>query len=239
MGLLELKRNSSLSCSLALFGLLFVCLGACAAPAASDPSQPTFDPMKAFAGRSYGNGTLTVIFQAAQPYHVESRGHVQPDGKFRLDQTVTFAGKPPEKRHWLLKKTSPTTYEGTLSGAKGPVEGHTEGSKFELAYALPGGFTMHQTLTLEPGGKIIGNAGSITFWGIQIGTLHEIIERETSGSAFNSAVCCKGERVNDDWSKRANLRCRPLGRKGCEARSTRRSLVQKAIKENSVGKKRL
>ena len=141
-------------------------------------SPSTFNPVRAFAGRSHGNGTLTVIFQAPQPFHVESHGHAQSDGKIRLDQIVTFAGRPPEKRYWLLKKTSPANYEGTLSEAVGPVTGHTEGAQFELVYALPGGLNMHQTLTLEPSGKIIDNTGSITFLGIQIGALNETIERE-------------------------------------------------------------
>lgn len=157
--------------------LLLVCLGACVAPATSDASQPTFDPVSAFAGRSHGNGTLSVIFQAPQPFHVESRGFAGSDGTFRLNQTVTFAGYPPKKRHWLLEKTSPTTYTGTLSDAEGPVEGHVEGSQLKLVYALPGNLTMHQALTIEPGGKIIDNVGRITFLGIQIGYLHEIVER--------------------------------------------------------------
>ncbi len=127
---------------------------------------------------------LTVIFQAPQPFHVESRGHTQSNGEIRLDQIVAFAGRPPEKRYWLLKKTSPANYEGTLSEAAGPVEGHTEGSQFKLMYTLPGGLTMHQTLTLEASGKIIDNVGSITFLGIQIGSLHETIVREASVEHF-------------------------------------------------------
>ncbi len=64
-----------------------------------------------------------------------------------------------------------------LSDAEGPVEGHVEGLRLNLVYALPGNLTMHQALTLEPGGKIIDNVGRITFLGIQIGYLHETIER--------------------------------------------------------------
>ena len=36
---------------------------------------------------------------------------------------------------------------------------------------------MHQTLVLKPGGKVIDNVGRITFLGVQIGYLHETIER--------------------------------------------------------------
>ena len=157
-------------------GLLTLCLGACS-PAATPNAQPTFDPVRAFSGRSHGDGTLSVVFQAPQPYHVESRGFARADGTFRLEQTVTFAGKPPQKRYWLLKNVSPTTYAGTLSDAEGPVEGHTGGPQFSLMYLLPSNLKMHQTLTLEPGGKIIDNVGRITFLGIQVGYLRETIER--------------------------------------------------------------
>ena len=157
---------------------LLTCLGACAAPTTSSPSQLTFDPVEAFAGRSHGNGTLSVILRMPQPFHVESRGFTQAGGTFRLNQTVTFAGKPPQNRHWLLKKVSPETYTGTLSDTESPVEGHISGPRFDLVYSLPGDLTMHQTLTIEPDGKTIDNVGRITFWGIQIGYLHETIERK-------------------------------------------------------------
>ena len=158
-------------------GLLVLGLGACAPTATPGATRPTFDPVRAFAGRSHGDGTLSVIFQAPQPYHVESRGFSQPDGSFCLEQTVKFAGKPPQQRHWLLREVSPEDYTGTLSDAEGSVKGRTVGPQFRLMYALPGGLTMHQTLTLEPGGKTIDNIGRITFLGIEIGYLHETIER--------------------------------------------------------------
>ena len=170
--------KSYLPPSFVALGLFALCLSACTAPATSNPSQLTFNPVEAFAGRSHGNGTLSVIFQVPQPFHVESRGFTQADGTFRLDQTVRFAGKPPQKRHWLLKKVSPTNYRGTLSDAESPVKGRIAGPRFDLVYSLPGDLTMHQTLTIEPDGKTIDNVGRITFLGIQIGYLHETIKRK-------------------------------------------------------------
>ena len=119
------------SCTFPLFtalGLLTLWLGACAPTTTPDAARLTFDPVQAFAGRSHGNGTLSVIFQEPQPFHVESRGFAQADGSFRLEQTVKFAGKPPQKRHWVLREVSPENYAGTLSDAEGSVEGHTAGA---------------------------------------------------------------------------------------------------------------
>ena len=170
-------RKSRLASLFVTLGLLTLCLGACAPTVTPSAAHLTFNPVKAFAGRSHGDGTLSVILQPPQPYHVESRGFTQTDGTFRLEQTVTFTGKPPQKRVWLLKKVSPTDYAGTLSDAAGPVEGHITGPQFNLIYPLPGNLTMHQTLTLKPGGKVIDNLGRITFWGLEVGYLHETIER--------------------------------------------------------------
>ena len=47
---------------------------------------------------------------------------------------------------------------------------------------------MHQTLTLEPGGKLIDNVGRITFLGVQIGSLHETIERKEAVKAGSEGV---------------------------------------------------
>ena len=173
-----MTRESRLTPLFVTLGLLTLCLGACAPTVTPSAAHLTFDPVRAFAGRSHGNGTLEVILQPPQPYHVESRGFTQADGTFRLNQTVQFAGKPPQKRYWLLTRVSPTGYAGTLSDAAGPVEGQIAGPQFDLVYPLPGDLTMHQTLTLEPGGKVIDNVGRITFLGIQVGYLHEMIERK-------------------------------------------------------------
>ena len=161
-----------------VLGLLTLCLSACVPTVTPSAAHLTFDPVSAFAGRSHGNGTLEVIFQPPQPFHVESRGFTQADGTFRLEQKVQFTGKPPQKRVWLLKRVSPTDYAGTLSDAEGPVGGRVAGPQLSLVYPLPGNLIMHQTLTLEPGGKIIDNVGRITFLGIQVGYLHETIERK-------------------------------------------------------------
>ena len=46
---------------------------------------------------------------------------------------------------------------------------------------------MHQTLTLEPGGNI-DNIGRIMFLGVQIGYLHETIERKRAVKVGSEGV---------------------------------------------------
>ena len=153
-------------------------------------SIPTFayEPLEftlqnGFGGLSEGNGTLKLLFRKKQTFHVESHGFKQSGGTFRLDQTITFQGKPPQNRFWVLKMVSSNQYNdngyiGTLSNASGSVTGHTDGSRLYLRYRIKGPLVMHQTLELMPDGNTIDNVGKITLFGLPIGFLKETITRK-------------------------------------------------------------
>lgn len=137
--------------------------------------KPT--PQQLFAGSSEGNGALEFLFGESRSFHVESHGVSQPDGSFRLDQTITFDGKPPSSRHWIIRTVRPGEYAGTLSDAAGEVSGRINGKYLTLRYRIKGLFVMHQKLTLLPDFRTIDNLGEITLLGIPIGRLHETISR--------------------------------------------------------------
>ena len=134
-------------------------------------------PQQMFAGHSQGSGTLTYLFGKPRPFHVESHGQMQPDGKFRLDQNIVFEGDAPNKRHWIIETVSPGVYSGTLSDAAGEVSGRIEGNRLILRYRAKGWFVMHQTLEVIDNGRAIDNKGRITLLGIPVGQLHETIVR--------------------------------------------------------------
>ncbi len=151
-------------------------------------SAYAFEPLdftlqNGFGGLSEGNGTLKLLFRKKQNFHVESHGYEQIDGTFRLDQTITFQGKPPQDRFWVLKTVSSNQYNdnryiGTLSNTSGSVTGYTDGLRLYLRYRVKGSLVMHQTLELMPDGKTIDNVGKITLFGLPIGFLKEIITRK-------------------------------------------------------------
>ncbi len=151
-------------------------------PSRAEDRTPEFTPAEGFSGYSEGNGSLKMLFGKSRPFHVDSHGYEQANGTFRLDQTVTFQGQPPQVRVWLLGTTRPNHYEGTLSDAAGRASGFTIGARLFLHYRVKGPLVMHQALELMPDGKIINNIGTITLLGIPIGHLHETITRQNPGA---------------------------------------------------------
>lgn len=145
--------------------------------ASAKEAKGEFTPQQLFAGKSEGNGSLKILFGKPKSFHVESRGELQPDGKFRLDQTITLKGEEPKNRHWIIATVAAGEYAGTLSDAAGDVTGRTEGNRLTLRYRVKGPMVMTQTLELMADGKIIDNTGRITLLGIPIGCLHETIIR--------------------------------------------------------------
>lgn len=159
--------------------LVFVlCISVVSVSSQVKEGSSEFTPHNGFIGHSEGNGTLGLFLVKRRHFDVESNGYDQPDGTFRLDQTVTFQGKPSQQRTWILKTISQDHYTGTLSDAAGPVTGQTNGSRLQLKYRVKGPLIMHQTLKLVPDGKTIDNVGKITFLGITVGHLHETITRK-------------------------------------------------------------
>ena len=158
--------------------VLVLCLSAVSVSSQTKAGSTEFTPQNGFSGRSEGNGKLKLFFSKRRPFHVESHGNDQPDGTFRLDQTVTFQGQKSQERFWLLKTTRQNHYTGTLSDAAGTVTGFTNGARLRLKYRVKGPLIMHQTLELMPDGKTIDNVGRVTLLGITVGHLHETITRK-------------------------------------------------------------
>lgn len=151
----------------------------------SAPGEPPeFSPQHGFDGDSEGTGTLTFLLGKQRPFHVQSRGTAQPDGTFRLEQTIRFQGSEATSRVWILRTVGPSRYAATLSDAAGPVTGSSDGSLLRLEYRARGPLVMRQELRLMPDGKTIDNVGVISLLGMPVGRLKETIVRK--GRALTS-----------------------------------------------------
>ena len=138
-------------------------------------SPAAFSPGDGFAGRSEGNGTLRLLLGRPRPFHVESYGFARDDGKFQLDQVVTFQGRPPLSRTWVMTPAGPGQFTATLTDAAGLVTGYAEGDRRFLRYRYKGPLVVRQTLETMPDGRTIDNVGRITLLGVPVGFLRETI----------------------------------------------------------------
>ncbi len=172
--------------------IAFAALLALAAPRAQAQQQPTelqqpeFTFENGFGGYSEGDGSLKVFLGKRRALHVESHGYALTDSTFRLDQTITFEGKEPTMRYWILETDGADRYTGTLSDASGSVVARTQGDRLTLRYRITGPLFMHQTLVLMPDGQTIDNVGRIKLLGITIGDLRETITRKDGPSPIDS-----------------------------------------------------
>lgn len=139
---------------------------------------PELSPEAFFAGRTEGEGTLTMRFRAPRPLRVEGIGQTEGDGTFRLDQQVTFADGAVERRTWRLRRTGRGEYRATLSDARGEVAAQASGNTFHLRYLLrrPAVY-MEQWLYLQPDGRTVLNRATVTVLGIPWARLAETITR--------------------------------------------------------------
>ena len=156
-------------------------MAGCLGPFPSHPESaenPALRPEIFFAGHTRGTGTLGTLTGRRRSVQVESHGHTEADGSFRLDQVVTFDDGAVEKRTWRLVRRDSRTYAATLSDAAGPVSAEATGNRFHLRYLLrkPAVY-MEQWLYLQPDGRRVLNLATITAFGIPLARLTEEITK--------------------------------------------------------------
>jgi len=138
----------------------------------------SLNPLAFFTGQSHGTGTIRVLFKGAEQLHVTSVGRPDGHGGIVLDQVVHQGSDPPKTRRWILRPNSPTTLGGTLTDASGPVSGSVSGNTMSLAYPMKGGLSARQTLTLQPGGRVLLNHMTVRKFGLTVATIDERIVKD-------------------------------------------------------------
>lgn len=150
------------------------------APISPDAPAPAFRPEVFFAGRSHGDPVVAIRSRGAETMHVESRGAAQPDGTFRLDQTITHADGRADERTWIMAAAGQGRYTATLTpDARGPVSASAVGNTFHIHYRMGRFTTMDQTLRLHPDGRVADNVGTVRLLGLPIARVTETITRDS------------------------------------------------------------
>jgi hypothetical protein len=164
--------------------LLAAGLGGCAptlVPSAFDGGAPQMRPELFFAGATNSSGVLANRTGApTRRLHVKGSGLAQPDGSFRLEQSVTFDQDAPQMRTWVLRRLDAHRYTATLTDASGTVEAEAYGDVFHLRYPMktPFGGQMEQWMYLQPDGRTVMNEATVRVFGVVVAHLSERITRE-------------------------------------------------------------
>ncbi len=145
--------------------------------AATPAAAERFDPLTFFAGRTEGVGDFKIILRRTHHVRVHGRGVLQGDGSIVLDQTVEDGAKAPKNRQWHIRQVAPGRYTGTLSEARGNIQGETIGDAFHLKYRTKDGTRIEQWITLSPGGRSAHNRLVARKMGVVVARLNETIRK--------------------------------------------------------------
>jgi len=161
------------ACALGLAG----CVEAFPRPPAVTPA-PQLDPTVFFAGATRGDGRLDVRIGTDRTLRVDGSGRMEPDGRFRLDQTITSSDGSVQRRTWFMQRAPGDGVTATLSDARGAVTGTVRGSLFHLRYLMrhPAVY-MEQWMYLLPDGRTVTNHAQVTILGVPWARVQETITR--------------------------------------------------------------
>ena len=147
---------------------------------------PAMRPETFFAGPTTSFGVLESVAGApTRVFHVHGHGQALADGRFRLDQTIAFAGRPPTSRTWIVRRLDAHRYVASLTDAAGPVTAETWGNLFHLRYPMksPAGGEMEQWIYLQPDGRTVLNEASVRWFGFLVARLSERISQAPDAAA--------------------------------------------------------
>lgn len=158
-----------------LFALSLVGCVSTGMPRGVPASTPRYDALMFFDGHQSGDGVLKVVMRKAVEMRVEGRGQRSGD-TLVLVQQVVEGDKPERRRNWKLTRVAPDRWEGTLSDATGPVVATANGNTLSIDYDSDEG-AVHQTIMLEPGGRVAQNHLTVRKLGIVVAVLDETIRK--------------------------------------------------------------
>lgn len=148
-------------------------------PTPRPPGAPAFAPDAFFAGHTRGLGVLHVRLRSPELLCVNGYGEAQPDGTFRLDQTITRPDGSADRRTWTMRRASPTTWTARLTDAEGEVTATVEGDELLIRYRIGSpNVTMRQRLVLQPDGQTALNLATVSaVVGVPVARLVEQIQK--------------------------------------------------------------
>ena len=142
----------------------------------ASPASAAFNPVDFFRGRTHGDGTLKIIFQATKTMSVDSVGTAEKDGSLLLKQIIHEPGKPARTRYWRMRQTGPHSFAGTLTDAAGPVRVDVDGDRVRIRYTAKDNLNFDQVLT-PAGPEEVRNTMKVKRFGFTVAHFNEVIRK--------------------------------------------------------------
>jgi Protein of unknown function (DUF3833) len=140
------------------------------------PGYAAFNPVEFFRGRTHGEGTLKIIFQAPKRIEVDNQGRSEKDGSVLLEQVIHEPVKPARTRFWRLRQTAPNRFEGTLTDAASPVRVDVTKSGVRIRYRGKDHLNFDQMLTAVSATEV-HNEMRVKRFGLTVAHFDEVIRK--------------------------------------------------------------
>lgn len=146
------------------------------AATAASAAKPKLDLIEFFTGRTHAVSEIKVAFRRPLGHVTHSVGRRSANGDLILVDSIKEEGKPKKERRWVMRRSGPNSFTGTMSEASGPVKITIDGNRATIRYKMKGGISIDQRLTqLNPG--TLSNHVSARKLGIRLGRLEGTVRK--------------------------------------------------------------
>jgi hypothetical protein len=143
------------------------CLALIATPVRA---EPPIDPFRFFDGHTESEGSVKVAFKRPFPTQSQNRGRILRDGTLILTQQVKEGKNPAKERRWVIRRTGPGRFSGSMTDATGPVTIEHIGEGYRFRFRMKGGLTAEQWVKPLPGGNAASSRMTIRKLGLTVAT---------------------------------------------------------------------
>jgi len=152
---------------------------AVAAPAfASDNPAGTdkLDLATFFTGKTHSESEIKVGFKKPVRHITDTVGTRGKNGELILTDHIKEEGKPPKTRRWVMRRSGPDSFTGTMTEAAGPVRIEVDGRQATIRYKVKGGISIHQLLTMRDERTLVNHVAAKKL-GVRLGRLDGVIRK--------------------------------------------------------------
>lgn len=143
---------------------------------AASAEKPHLDLIDFFTGRTHAVSEIKIAFRRPLGHVTHSVGRRAANGDLILVDTVKEEGKPRKERRWVMRRSGPNRFTGSMSEAVGPVQITVDGIRATIRYKMKGGISIDQRLTKRDQ-KTLLNHVSARKLGIRLGRLEGTVRK--------------------------------------------------------------